>query len=74
MHWKRRGLRGGRRNRRLEEVAEAVGGRLLSVANAIEAGTWRQGDSGWAEAGRPGGGGGGAPPFQCIPRQGMRGM
>ena len=23
-------------------------GRLLSVTNAIEAGTWRQGDSGWA--------------------------
>ena len=23
-----------------------------AVANAIEAGTWRQGDSGWAEAGR----------------------
>ena len=34
--------------RRLEEVAEAVGGRLLSVTNAIEAGTCRQGDSGWA--------------------------
>ena len=31
---------------------------------AIEAGTWRQGDSGWAYAGRPGGGGG--LPFQCI--------
>ena len=37
-----------RLGRRLEEVAEAVGGRLLSVTNAIEAGTWRQGDSGWA--------------------------
>ena len=35
-------------DRRLEEVAKAVGGRLLSVTNAIEAGTWRQGDSGWA--------------------------
>ena len=34
--------------RRLEEVAKAVGGRLLSVTNAVEAGTWRQGDSGWA--------------------------
>ena len=33
--------------RRLEDVAEAVGGRLLSVTNAIEAGTWRQGGSGW---------------------------
>ena len=36
-------------------VRQAVGGgcqsgwgRLLSVTNAIEAGTWRQGDSGWA--------------------------
>ena len=37
-----------RLDRRLEEVAEAVGGRLLSATNAIEAGTWRQGDSGWA--------------------------
>ena len=38
-----------------EAVTQAVGGgcrsgwgRLLSVTNAIEAGTWRQGDSGWA--------------------------
>ena len=38
-----------------EAVGQAVGGgcrsgwgRLLSVTNAIEAGTWRQGDSGWA--------------------------
>ena len=38
----------GRLGRRLEEVAKAVGGRLLSVTNAIEAGTWRQRDSGWA--------------------------
>ena len=37
-----------RPQKRLEEVAKAVGGRLLSVTNAIEAGTWRQGDSGWA--------------------------
>ena len=36
-------------------VRQAVGGGrqsdwgwLLSVTNAIEAGTWRQGDSGWA--------------------------
>ena len=36
-------------------VGQAIGGgcqsgwgRLLSVTNAIEAGTWRQGDSGWA--------------------------
>ena len=28
-------------------------GRLLSVTNAIEAGAWRQGDSGWASAERP---------------------
>ena len=32
----------------LEEVAKAVGGGALSVTNAIEAGIWRQGDSGWA--------------------------
>ena len=32
-------------DRRLEEVAKAVGVRLLSVANTIEAGTCRQGDS-----------------------------
>ena len=30
-----------RLGRRLEEVAKAVGGRLLSVTNAVEAGTWR---------------------------------
>ena len=38
----------GRRGSRLEGVAKAVGGRLLSVRNAVEAGTWRQGDGGWA--------------------------
>ena len=43
---------------RLEDVAEAVGGRLLSVTSATEAGSWRQGDSGWAQ---PGGGGGTSP-------------
>ena len=37
-----------RLDRQLEEVAKAVGGRLLSVTSAIETGTWRQGDSGWA--------------------------
>ena len=37
-----------RLGRPLEEVTKAVGGRLLSVTNAIEAGTWRQGHSGWA--------------------------
>ena len=35
-----------RLDRRWEEVAKAVGG--LSGTNAIEPGTWRQGDSGWA--------------------------
>ena len=50
MHWKGRDLSGGP-----EAVGQAVGGgcqsdwgRLLSVANAMDAGTWRQGDSGWA--------------------------
>ena len=54
-------------------------GRLLSVENVIEAGTYCHGDSGWASAGRPGGGylppylpyglshRGYLPPFQCIP-------
>ena len=63
----------------LGAVRQAVGGgcrigwrRLLSVLNAIEAGTCRHGDSGWAQAGRPGEGGGGSylPPFQCIPALG----
>ena len=38
-----------------EAVKQAVGGgcqsgwgRLLSVTHAVEAGTWREGDSGWA--------------------------
>ena len=47
-------------------------GRLLSVTNAIEAGTWRQGGSGWAYAGRPGGGGG-VPMHPCPPHPQMRG-
>ena len=34
-------------DRRLEEVAEAVGGWLLSVTNAIEAGTLHEGNSSW---------------------------
>ena len=59
-----------------EAVGQVVGGgcqsgwgRVLSVTNAIDAGTWRQADSGWTSAGRPGGRGGGGylPPFQCIP-------
>ena len=54
---------------RLEEVAKSGWGQLLSVTNAIEAGTCRQGDSGWAEAGQPGGGWGrgNPPPCQCTP-------
>ena len=50
-----------RLGRRLEEVAKAVGGRLLSVTNAIEAGTLPLGS---ALAGRPRGGkeGAGTPP------------
>ena len=47
--------RGGTSEAAPEAVRQAVGGgcqsgwgRLLSVTNAIEAGTWRQGDSGWA--------------------------
>ena len=46
-----------------EAVRQALGGvcqsgwvRLLSIMNAVEAGIWCQGDSGWALAGRPGGG------------------
>ena len=46
-------------------MAQAVRGgcqsgweRLLSVTNAIEAGTCHSGDSGWAEVGHPEGGGG----------------
>ena len=64
--WGRARHRGARegciiRERTSEAVRQAVGGgcqsgwgRLLSVTNAIEAGTCRQGDSGWALAGRPG--------------------
>ena len=47
--------RGGTSEVAPEAVRQAVGGgcqsgwgRLLSVTNAIEAGAWRQGDSGWA--------------------------
>ena len=50
-----------RRQETSEAVGQAVGGgyqrgwgRLLSVTHALEAGTCRQGDSGWALAGRPG--------------------
>ena len=55
-----------------QAVRQAVGGgcqsgwgRLLSVTNAVEAGTCRQGHSGWAQAGCPGRGG--VTPLQCIP-------
>ena len=60
-----------------EAVRQAVGGgcqsgwgRLLSVTNAIETGTCRQGDGGWVLAGRSERRGG-LPPFQCIPRRGV---
>ena len=57
---------------RLEEVAEAVGGRLLSVTNAIEAGHLASGRQwlgiGWA----PWRGGGNPPTFQCIPALPLR--
>ena len=56
-----------------EVVRQAVGGgrqsgwrRLLSVTNAIEAGTCRPGDGGWAFAGHPGGGGGGTTPHSTA--------
>ena len=49
VHWK------GRDEAVPEAVRQAVGGgcqsgwgQLLWVTNAIEAGTWRKGDSGWA--------------------------
>ena len=55
-------------------IRQAVGGGcqsgwglLLSDTKAIEAGTWRQGDTGWAYAGRPEGGGGLPPPFPMHP-------
>ena len=58
--------RGGTSEAVPEAVRQAVGGgyrsgwgRLLSVTNAIEPGTWRQRDIGWAKAGRLGGGRGG---------------
>ena len=61
------------RSERASEAAPAVGqavgggcqsgwGRLLSVTNAVEAGTCRQGDSGWGWAWRPGGRGVTSPP------------
>ena len=56
-----------------EAVRQAAGGgcqsgwgRLLSVTNAMEAGTCRPGDSGWSQAGRPGGGGGTSPLSNAI--------
>ena len=68
--------RGGTSEAAPEAVRQAVGGgcqngwgRLLSVTNAAEAGIWRQGDSVWAYAGRPGGGGGTSPPSNAsLPR------
>ena len=62
--------RGGTSAADPEAVRQAVGGgcqsgwgRLLSVTNAVEAGTCRQRDSGWAKAGHPGRGGGLPPPL-----------
>ena len=56
-------LEGKGPRRRPQKRVQAVGGgcrsgwgRLLLVTNAIETGTGRQGDSGWALFGRPGGG------------------
>ena len=34
--------------RRLEEVAKAVGGGYCRLQMPLKAGTWRQGDRGWA--------------------------
>ena len=45
--------------------------RLLLVTDAVAAGTWRQGDSGWAWLGALEGGH--LPLFQCIPAGGMNG-
>ena len=66
--------RGGTSEAAPEAVRQAVGGgcqsgrgRLLSVTNAAEAGTWRQGDSGWAYAGRLEGAGGVPPPLPMHP-------
>ena len=56
-----------RLDRRLEEVAKAVGGGYQSVTNAIEAGACRQGEAGrrlGALHGVP------PPPLQCIPEGG----
>ena len=58
------GAANGQGCRRREGTPEAVGqavgggcqsgwGRLLPVTNAVEAGTWRQGDRNWPSAGRP---------------------
>ena len=54
----------------LQAIRKGVGGgcqsgwvRLLSVTNAMKVGTCRQGDGGWAYAGRPGGGGAGGAPM-----------
>ena len=55
MHLKGTDLRGSPRGGQPGGCQSGCG-RLLSVTNAVEAGTWRQGDSG--RPGRPGGGGG----------------
>ena len=51
-----------RLDRRLEEVSKAGWGRLLSVTNAIEAGTWRHGH----RLGALEGGGGTSPPSNAF--------
>ena len=62
-----------RLGRRLETVAKAAGGRLLSVTNGVGAGGCGQGESGWAIGQGPGGGGGGyLAPFQRIPARALR--
>ena len=62
-----------RLDRRLEEVAKAVGGRLLSVTNASDVGVCRQKTVAGHTLGALEGGGGylPPPPLQCIPAQGL---
>ena len=51
MHQKEMDLRGGPRSGWTGDLVggcQSGWGRLLSVTKAVEARTWRQGDSGWA--------------------------
>ena len=60
MHYKGRGLRGGPRGGSIGGGGCQSGwGRLLSVTNVIQAGTWRQGDVAGHRLGAVEGGGGG---------------